>query len=275
MTKRKIFTLILVSGFITLNSYLFITAPEPLKEVTKTEKYSYSVNDGFRLIARINDEYRACYTRKIVGDGKKVGFKFDENWLDDDIEAGPLPALFLRSTAAFMEKDPIPLGLYLGSDFPISESNLLTGIQAEYFESLKQTKQVQFFFDNETSRHIAMFPDFATVNACVSCHNQHPDSPKKDWKINDLMGATTWTFPHDSITTNELIDWINLFINSANHSYSSYLHKTETFEFSDEISIGTKWPEHGKHLPTVSAFTDTVLSNVSVDLIKSLINENH
>ena len=58
------------------------------------------------------------------------------------------------------------------------------------------------------------------------------------------MGATTWTYPNDSITTTELIDWVNLFVNGANHAYSSYLNKTETFEDADEISIGDKWPEH-------------------------------
>ena len=53
------------------------------------ENYSYSVNDGFRLIALINDEYRARYTKKIVGDGKKVGLNFDENWLDNEVEVIP------------------------------------------------------------------------------------------------------------------------------------------------------------------------------------------
>src|SRR5438874_1402755 len=25
--------------------------------------------------------------------------------------------------------------------------------------------------------------------SCVQCHNQHPDSPKKDWKTGDLRGV--------------------------------------------------------------------------------------
>ena len=24
--------------------------------------------------------------------------------------------------------------------------------------------------------------------ACVSCHNTHPDSPKRDWKVGDVRG---------------------------------------------------------------------------------------
>ena len=45
-----------------------------------------------------------------------------------------------------MEKDPIQLGLYLGSDFPISEANLLTGIQAEYFEAIEREWQGAILF---------------------------------------------------------------------------------------------------------------------------------
>src|SRR5262245_32880303 len=31
--------------------------------------------------------------------------------------------------------------------------------------------------------------DVLTGEACVSCHNSHPDSPKKDWKIGDVRGV--------------------------------------------------------------------------------------
>lgn len=27
--------------------------------------------------------------------------------------------------------------------------------------------------------------------SCVACHNSHPDSPKKDWKVGDLRGVET------------------------------------------------------------------------------------
>lgn len=275
MNKKKTFLVIIVLAFLTLNSYLFFTAPEPLKEMTNEERYTFSVYDGFKIIASLNDEYRTYYTNKIVGDGKKTGLKFDEHWEDNEIEAGPLPALFLRSTSAFLEKSPVPLSLYLGSDFPISESNLLTGVQAEKFREIKEDLQPRYFVDKETERYIGMFPDFASANACVSCHNNHVNSPKKDWKLNDVMGATTWAFPSDSLTTNELIKWIDVYTQSANHAYSSYLDKTKTFEHSEKIIIGTKWPSEGYFLPTVNSFSDTVLSRSSLDLIKSFFHEKN
>lgn len=273
MNKKNIFLLIIILAFLTVNSYLFFTAPEPLKEMTNEEHYTFSVYDGFKIIAGLNDEYRSIYTKNIVGEGKKNGLKFDENWKDNQIEAGPLPALFLRSTSALLEKSPVPLSLYLGSDFPISESNLLTGIQAEKFKEIKEDLQPRFFVDKETDRYIGMFPDFASAMACVNCHNDHEDSPKNNWQLNDVMGATTWAFPRDSLTTDELIKCIDVYIQSANQAYTSYLDKTKTFTSSDVITIGTKWPREGAFLPNVNSFSDSVLNSASLDLIKSFIND--
>jgi len=55
---------------------------------------------------------RAIWTKEIVGEGKKAGLKFDEHWRDADLEAGPLPALFLRETAKSMERSPLRLSLF-------------------------------------------------------------------------------------------------------------------------------------------------------------------
>ena len=34
-----------------------------------------------------------------------------------------------------------------------------------------------------------LMADFAIEQACADCHNHHPNSPKKDFKKGDLMGA--------------------------------------------------------------------------------------
>jgi hypothetical protein len=31
--------------------------------------------------------------------------------------------------------------------------------------------------------------------ACVECHNAHPSSPKKDFKVGDVMGGLVISFP--------------------------------------------------------------------------------
>ena len=41
----------------------------------------------------------------------------------------------------------------------------------------------------------AVYPDIAVSKACVTCHNDHLDSPKKDFKIGDTMGGLVIRIP--------------------------------------------------------------------------------
>lgn len=41
----------------------------------------------------------------------------------------------------------------------------------------------------------AIYPDIAVSQACVSCHNNHPSSPKKDFQVGDIMGGLVIEFP--------------------------------------------------------------------------------
>ena len=34
-----------------------------------------------------------------------------------------------------------------------------------------------------------IYPDHAVSRACVSYHKAHPESPKRDFKLNDAMGG--------------------------------------------------------------------------------------
>ena len=41
----------------------------------------------------------------------------------------------------------------------------------------------------------AIYPDRAVSSACIGCHNSHPLSPKRDFKLNDVMGGIAITIP--------------------------------------------------------------------------------
>jgi hypothetical protein len=41
----------------------------------------------------------------------------------------------------------------------------------------------------------AVYPDVAVAEACVSCHNDHKDTPKTDFKIGDVMGGVVIRVP--------------------------------------------------------------------------------
>ena len=98
---------------------------------------------------------------------------------DDPItptHAGPLPALFLRETAEGLRRSPVPLYLFLGSDFPINDANKFTGLQTEHFQVIRRTGEPQFFLDPDIGFQTAMFTDIASAEACVVCHNSDANS---------------------------------------------------------------------------------------------------
>ena len=41
----------------------------------------------------------------------------------------------------------------------------------------------------------AIYPDLAVSQACIDCHNGHLLSPKRNFKLNDVMGGTAVTLP--------------------------------------------------------------------------------
>ena len=43
--------------------------------------------------------------------------------------------------------------------------------------------------------YTAVYPDVAVAKACVTCHNDHKDSPKTDFELGDVMGGVVIRIP--------------------------------------------------------------------------------
>lgn len=247
-----------------------------IPEETTTAEVSdkvFSVEEVLEMVAAENDVTRTLYTKGIVGAGKKQGLKFDEDWQDDEVEAGPLPALFLRGISSDIRKSSVPLGLYLGSDFPINASNKLEGKQAELFAKIKEDQKPQFFYDDAQKVHTAMFADMAMAAPCVNCHNDHPQSSKKDWKLGDVMGATTWQYPSDSLSYKEAVGVLNAYRNGTKAIYNAYLDEIAAFKNSPKPAIGETWPSKGFNLPTAEVFIDSVRKLTSYKSLEVLVKK--
>jgi adenylate cyclase len=222
----------------------------------------------FELLQAENAAVRALWTQEIVGQGKKIGLKFDEHWRDADSEAGPLPALFLREIARSMEKGPIRVSLFLGSDYPISPDNRFEGLQKEKFQVLRQTRQPQYFYLPDIERHTAMFADVASVEPCVECHNRHEQSPKHDWRLHDIMGAATWMYPAASVSTEEILQALTALHKGFDDAYRAYLEKAKTFK--KPPAIGDKWPSEGYFLPDAEVFMQAALARTAPHTLPAL-----
>ncbi len=251
---------IAMMALLCLVVYLFVSAPPPLEE-KQAEARLIPVEELFAILEEENDVIRALWTGEIVGAGRKAGLKFDEHWRDRDVEAGPLPALFLRETAKSLEKSPMRLSLFLGSDFPINPANRFEGVQLDKFRELRETGHAQFFFVPDTGLYTGMFSDFAVNEACVECHNKHEQTPKKDWRLNDMMGATTWMYPSATVSVEDLLRAVDALHHGLDEAYQAYLAKVANF--ANPPTIGERWPSDGYFLPSRDVFMQKVLGRTA------------
>lgn len=257
------------AAFTLLAIYLFVSAPPELPDGVAGGKM-IPAETALALLNGENAAIRALYTREIVGEGMKQGLVFREDWKKDGVAAGPLPALLLRETSNRLQMQVPGLGLFLGSDFPLVKENLFTGAQAAHYRDVKTTLKPQFYFDAVQGRTTAMFPDFAVAASCVKCHNEHPDTPKKDWALNDPMGATTWSYAGRQVSSDTLLRMVRELRRSAVEAYGSYLQKVARFDGA-KPGIGEKWPRDGFYLPDLETFRKTVEAQNSVRTLDGLL----
>jgi adenylate cyclase len=250
--------------------YLFVSAPPPLEDLRAQTGKRVSVRELFELAAAENAAARQLYTQEIVATGKRAGLRFDEKWRDTGVEAGPLPALFLRETSLSLDKRAARLGLFLGSDFPIRRANLFTGTSADAFRHVRKNRTPRYFYMDDVSLHTAMFPDLAVTQACVDCHNDHVESTKHDWQLDDVMGATTWTYPDSELSLQELLTVLAALRHGFRDAYDAYLGKARSFKNPPEI--GTQWPANGYYLPTTDTFMQELERRTSGPTLQRLLN---
>jgi uncharacterized protein DUF3365 len=149
---------------------------------------------------------REFYSKQIVGRLKKtIALKTSENWEKET--ALPLPAQFLKLSAQHSNDLGIGLQIRLVSLTPINSKNLpRTDLETLGIRSLKSESQKPFTWIEQRQgkwNFKALYPDTATAESCVNCHNSHPKSPKKDFKIGSMLGGILINIPLGNVPLNE------------------------------------------------------------------------
>lgn len=141
---------------------------------------------------------RTVYTTHVVGRMQKSEIVVaSEHWEQEN--ALPLPAQFLQHAGRLVAEKERGVRYRLVSLWPIYERN---GPATEFErKGLKavSTQPNQPHTGIVKSGHQqyfqAIYADKAVASACVTCHNEHPLSPKRDFKLNDVMGGIVITIP--------------------------------------------------------------------------------
>lgn len=152
----------------------------------------------------VMDSDRAVYTKKIVNRlaAKEKVIKASEHF--DDEKALVLPAQMFRfgaeTVAERAAKNPdVNFSYSLQSIWPINKQNApKTEAEKTGLKFVAENKGKNYYTVEElggTKYFTAVYADTAVSPVCASCHNDHKDTPKDDFKIGDVMGGVVIRIP--------------------------------------------------------------------------------
>ena len=155
----------------------------------------------------VMDSDRAVYTRRIVNRlaAKDKVITASEHFEDE--KALVLPAQMFRFGAEMVterasENPDVNFSYSLQSLWPINSQNApKTDAEKEGLQFVVDNKGENFYTTEELGGQnyfTAIYADTAVSPVCASCHNDHVDTPRTDFKIGDVMGGVVIRIPIES-----------------------------------------------------------------------------
>lgn len=169
-----------------------VTVLWPARALAETSSISLPIDVVADYIHAVIEADRDLYTRHVVERMQAKGVVVaSENW--EERNTLPLPAQFLMESGRHVGKKGIGMQYRLISLWPINKRNIPTNPLQSIGLGTILTQPNRPFTGvtkvGNTRYFEAVYPDLAVAQACIGCHNAHPDSPKRDFKLNDVMGA--------------------------------------------------------------------------------------
>lgn len=165
----------------------------------KAEKTGISPQKFTDALHIVMDSDRAVYTKKVVGrlvKEEKV-IKASEHFMDD--KALPLPAQMFRFGSEVVAEKTDEFSYSLQSLWPINKQNApRTPMEKEGLQFINDNPGQNFYGEEELGGKkyfTAIYADVAVAPVCASCHNEHKDSPRTDFKVGDILGGVVIRVP--------------------------------------------------------------------------------
>lgn len=142
---------------------------------------------------------RTVYTRVVVNRLTLKDKVITANEHFEDNKALPLPAQMFRFGAEMAAEQNKKFSYSLLSLWPVNKQNApRTEAEKKGLEFVAANKGQNFYTEEKLGSQkyfTAVYADVAVAQACVSCHNEHKDSPRRDFKLKDVMGGVVIRIP--------------------------------------------------------------------------------
>ena len=144
---------------------------------------------------------RTFYTNEVVTRAVKAGMHISHDFLKQD-NTLPLPATLVKVLGDEIRQNYPGSHIRLYSRFPFPHrraTEKYDEFELQALAGLEKDPDRPFYKLEAFNGRLSMRYAIADLMrpSCVSCHNTHPDSPKKDWKTGDLRGVVEIIIPVD------------------------------------------------------------------------------
>jgi class 3 adenylate cyclase len=104
----------------------------------------------------------------------------------------PIPATLSLELGSVVSAQQSNIAYRFISDFPFKgrAPHVMDDFERKALASLRRNprQQITNVSESALSDRVSIVVPIIMETACVSCHNTHPDSPKRDWKVGDVRG---------------------------------------------------------------------------------------
>jgi len=156
------------------------------------------------LYAQAIKEARTLYSNNAVSRVKTIsGVGITHDYLSTPGSI-PLPATYLIELSKSISQQNPGMSVRLFSDYPFPWRKEDGGVRDDFEQAaltyLRDHPQEKFVrVETFQGRPALRYAEADLMKpSCVECHNTHPNSPKRDWKVGDVRGVLEITRPLDS-----------------------------------------------------------------------------
>jgi hypothetical protein len=143
---------------------------------------------------------RVFYTMEVVERVQKQGERVaSEDWRI--VHTLPLSAQLLNESSELGALTGTKVRYQLIGLWPINpENGARTDFERKGLEHVRahpEERYSEVVIIGKERNFQAVYADRAVTQSCIGCHNSHPRSPKKDFKLKDVMGGILISIPVD------------------------------------------------------------------------------
>ncbi|MGQ0650062.1 MAG: methyl-accepting chemotaxis protein [Gemmatimonadaceae bacterium] len=157
-----------------------------------------------RAVANQIVTLRTFYTAEIASRAKRAGMQLGYDYAERD-SVLPLPATLVKALGTSIAKEYPGTDVRLLSNYPFphrAKGHALDEFQSGALAALKKDPKQPIHRFEDVNGRLSVRYAVADVmkEGCVACHNTHPQSPKKDWKVGEVRGIVEVVVPVDDVS---------------------------------------------------------------------------